>query len=141
MVFFGFVVVGGGLCIIAIFVKKIYWYMMFINRKRNMYFIEIGYYNKLLYFIIFLLFLLTFTQVFYFILGCELILITWTWHYIVPYYSWPWSVLWPMLLNGLDRNSCIATDPRRKDYVYINFFYCTCYVSLKTIYVIFFAMY
>ena len=125
----------------AIFVRNIHWYMMFINRKRNMYFIEIGYYNKLLYFIIFILFVLRFPQVFYFILGCKLILITWTWHYVVPYYSWPWSVLWPMLLNRLDRNSCISTDPRHKDFVYVNFFYCICYVSLKTIYVIFFAMY
>ena len=38
---------------------------MFINRKRNMYFIEIGYYIKSLYFIIFLLFVLRFTQVFF----------------------------------------------------------------------------
>ena len=40
-------------------------YMMFINRKRNMYFIEIGYYIQSLYFIIFLLFVLRFKQVFF----------------------------------------------------------------------------
>ena len=66
-------------------VKNIHWYMMFINRKRNMYFIEIGYYIKSLYFIIFLLFVLLF------ILGCELIPTTWTWQYTVS-----WLLLFTM---------------------------------------------
>ena len=29
-----------------------------------------------------------------------------------------------MLLNELDRNICIYTDPRLKDFVYINLFHC-----------------
>ena len=49
-------------------------------------------------------------NIFYFILGCKLILIP-----ILSFLdssSWPWSVVWPMLSNELDRNIYIYTDPR-----------------------------
>ena len=36
-------------------------------------------------YLIFLLLALRFTQVFYFILGCKLMLITRTWHYVIPW--------------------------------------------------------
>ena len=50
-------------------------------------------------------------NIFYFILGCKLILIG-----ILSFLdssSWPWSVVWPMLSNELDRNIYIYTDPRQ----------------------------
>ena len=51
-------------------------------------------------------------------------------------------VLWPLLSNELDRNICIYTDPRHKDFVYVNIFhsiYMLCILE-KYLYVMFFSM-
>ena len=45
-----------------------------------------------------------------------------------------------MLLNELDRNISIYTDPRHKDFVYVNFFHCIMLCILeKYLYVILFC--
>ena len=59
-------------------------------------------------------------NIFYFILGCKLILIG-----ILSFLdssSWPWSVVWPMLSNELDRNIYIYTDPRQ--WFCLRYFFC-----------------
>ena len=46
-----------------------------------------------------------------------------------------------MLLNELDRNICIYTDPRHKDFVYVNVFHCIAMYPRKIYFAIFFAIY
>ena len=52
----------------------------------------------------------------------------------LDYYSWSWSVVWPMLSNELDRNIYIYTDPRQRFCLTLIFFIVyICNVSSKNI--------
>ena len=59
---------------------------------------------------------------------------------IIPdldYYSWPWLLFLTLECSVTNVIKWTWTDPRHKNFVYINFSHCICYVSSKNIYMSF----
>ena len=114
-------------------------YQQWAGKAINCIFLIIFIPNRLIIlYLIFQLFALRFTQVFYYILGWKLILITWTWHYVVP-----WLLFLTMLCsvtNVIKWTWSKYLHPRYKDFVCVNFFHGIYAIYPRNISVIFFAM-